>query len=75
MTILQKNRISEKLFCKAVLNATCKVTKRLLHLNMPFSLMKTKDKIIILKIYMWLNDPYGLKKLIEWTNNIKSIKF
>ena len=69
---LETHRISDKLFCKAVLNSTTKVIKRLFALNMPINLMKPKDKVIILKINMWLNDPHGMKKLRDWTNSIKS---
>lgn len=72
-TITQEHRISEKLFCKAVLNSTTKVIKRLFIMKKPWNLMKAKDKIIMLRIYMWINDVDGVKKMKDWTNNIKSV--
>jgi hypothetical protein len=71
--VLLMHRISEKLFCKAVLNTTSKVIKRLFTIKSNYGAMKAKDKIIILKIYLWINDSEGVRKLRDWTNQIKSI--
>jgi hypothetical protein len=61
--VLLKNRISKKNFCKIVLNTTIKVIRRLFAPKRNFGSLKDEYKIIILKIYLWVNDSESVRKV------------